>query len=294
MEDLANRAVNPTVLRGLMRKGRRSAVQARGLSASTISLWLTAVSSFYRFVTTRYTVRTEDGRERPLHTYNPALTVKRPKVESYAKADFLNAVDLRALLGAINRNRLSGMRDYALFLGYVLTGRRNSEWRTIQWHDLTARGTRIFYTWRGKKTERAKNELPPPVWEAIRDYVDAAGRLGAMQPGDFVFTALSDNATRLPDVSRLTWDGNQPLSASAVNQLLKRYARKAGLDERRMHVHVLRHSAAMLEEELGASLTSISRFLGHADPKTTMRYVEHLRGRPDSTWRDKVRLLGLD
>mgnify|MGYP001764560966 CR=1 FL=1 len=55
----------------------------------------------------------------------------------------------------------------------------------------------------------------------------------------------------------------------------------------------LRHSAAMLEEELGTGLAQISRFLGHADPKTTMRYLEHLRGEPDETWREKAALLGL-
>jgi integrase len=56
---------------------------------------------------------------------------------------------------------------------------------------------------------------------------------------------------------------------------------------------ILRHSAAMLEEELGTSLAEISKFLGHADPKTTMRYLGHLRGRPDGTWRAKAELLGI-
>ena len=89
------------------------------------------------------------------------------------------------------------------------------------------------------------------------------------------------------------WDGNRALSAGEVNRLLKRYARMAGLDEERIHVHVLRHSAAMLEEELGTSLTRISEFLGHADPKTTMRYLRHLRGEGDETWEGKMEVLGI-
>ena len=87
-----------------------------------------------------------------------------------------------------------------------------------------------------------------------------------------MFTPLADNATRLPNVDAGAWDRNRPLSGGATNRLLKRYARRAGLDARLIHVHVLRHSAAMLEEELGASLVSISAFLGHANPSTTMRY----------------------
>ena len=86
---------------------------------------------------------------------------------------------------------------------------------------------------------------------------------------------------------------NRPLSSGAANRALKHYARRAGLDPRRIHVHVLRHSAAMLEEELGASLPDLCAFLGHASPATTMRYLEHLRGQPDTTWQAKSRLLGL-
>jgi integrase len=178
VEDLGLRPLDPRVLKGLQGKGRRSGDQARGLSASTIALWLSAISSFYHFVSTRYLVRTPGGGERPLHGYNPAASVRRPDVRSYARADYLDAGQLRRLLAAIPRATVRGLRDYALFLGYVLTGRRNAEWRGLRWDDLRGRGPRIFYTWRGKRTEEARNELPPPVWDAIRDYLEAAGWLG--------------------------------------------------------------------------------------------------------------------
>jgi integrase len=271
---------------------------ARGLAAASISLQLSAISSFYRFACQRYLVR--DGRgEGPLHGYNPAAAVPRPTVEAYAGAAFLDSRELAALLGAIGRDTVAGKRDYALFLGYVLTGRRNSEWRAIRWGDLRGRGARIYYTWRGKRTEHAVNELPPPVWEAIRDYLEAAGRLTAIGPDDFVFTSLSDRAARLPNVDGAACEGGHPLSAGEVNRLLRKYARRAGLGQRRVHVHVLRHSAAMLEEEVaagtpGAGLAGISAFLGHADPKTTMRYLRHLRGDGDGTWARKCQVLGLN
>ena len=300
--DLGTRALDPTVLRGLQGKGRRPRGDGHGLSASTISLWLSAVSSFYRFVSTRYMVPSnyvspdrdpDPGGERPLGDRNPAATIRRPDAASYARADYLDASELERLLGAIPRSSVRGLRDYALILGYVLTGRRNGEWRRLRWGDLRARGERITYTWRGKNTEHARNELPPPLWKAIRAYLEAAGRLGRMGPEDFVFTPLGDSATRLPNVDAGDWDRNRPLSGGATNALLKKYAQRAGLDARRIHVHVLRHSAAMLEEALGASLASISAFLGHANPSTTMRYLEHLRGQPDTTWEGKARLLGI-
>jgi site-specific recombinase XerD len=95
-------------------------------------------------------------------------------------------------------------------------------------------------------------------------------------------------------VDPATWDRNRPLSGPTVNRLLKHYARRADLDPRQLHVHVLRHSAAMLEEESGAGLLTICRLLGHADPKTTLRYLDHLRGQPDTAWVQKCALLRLD
>ena len=61
----------------------------------------------------------------------------------------------------------------------------------------------------------------------------------------------------------------------------------------RIHVHLLRHSATMLAEELGTGLARISKFLGHADPKTTMRYLRHLQGDGDETWEGKLQILGM-
>ena len=290
--DLGKRALDPVVLRGLQGKGHRARGDGRGLSASTVNLWLSAVSSFYRYASTVYMVP-EPGGERPLHDHNPAAVVSRPDATSYARADYLDAGELTRLLGAIPRKTARGLRDYALFLGYVLTGRRNGEWRRLRWGDLRARGERITYAWRGKNTEHARNELPPPVWSAIRAYLEAAGRMKEMRPGDYVFTPLDDNATRLPNVDAGEWDRNRPLSGSAANRLLKTYARRAGLDPQRIHIHVLRHSAAMLEEQLGVSLPGICAFLGHANPTTTMRYLEHLRGQPDTTWEAKAQLLGI-
>jgi hypothetical protein len=58
------------------------ALAVHGLSPSTVALWLSAVSSFFRFVTSRFVVPSADGRERPLHDYNPTLTVRRPAGEA--------------------------------------------------------------------------------------------------------------------------------------------------------------------------------------------------------------------
>ncbi len=109
-------------------------MRLRGLSDCTLQQRVAGISSFYRYVTTEYTVTRADGKEVYLFDINPASGKSlRPHVEPYGKAISLGSAEARALLRAIKRNTLQGMRDYALFLTYLFTGRRNSEIRLLKW-----------------------------------------------------------------------------------------------------------------------------------------------------------------
>ena len=53
-----------------------------------------------------------------------------------------------------------------------------------------------------------------------------------------------------------------------------------------LRFHDLRHTAATRMVESGASIVAVSRILGHADLKTTMRYAH-----PENTLKDAVEKL---
>ena len=77
-EDLERRQVDSAAVRALERKGKRRPAGTVGLSPSTVAQWLSAISSFYRYVTPCFLVPSPAGGERPLHGHNPALAVRRP------------------------------------------------------------------------------------------------------------------------------------------------------------------------------------------------------------------------
>jgi site-specific recombinase XerC len=61
---------------------------------------------------------------------------------------------------------------------------------------------------------------------------------------------------------------------SAISRLLAYYARKAGLDEKLVHAHALRHTFAhRYLEKFPGDIRTLADLLGHKDLKTTMKYT---------------------
>lgn len=264
-----------------------------GLSQATVNQRVAGISSFYRFVVRNYRVTLPDGRETALRVDNPAESSElRVPVNPYGKTTHLGVVECRALLAAIPRCTVQGLRDYALMLGYLYTGRRNSEWRTIRWGQFEKRGHKVQYVWSGKGKKEQRFELPLTVWEAVLAYLHAAGR-AELAEDEYIFLAVTDRASCLPNVAGGYCRTAQPLSARQVGALTKRYARRAGLDPEKVHVHTLRHSAAMLRVEVGDDVEKISSFLAHSSLAVTQIYLHSLEGKQDDSWAKVDTLLGL-
>jgi integrase/recombinase XerD len=267
-------------------------LRARGLSPETIQQRLAAISSFFTYVTKTFTFVDPSGREQSLHHFNPALAVPRPKVNPYDKAGYLTPEQARLFLRTISRNTLQGLRDYALFLSYLATGRRNTEIRTLQYKNFEQSASQVWYRWQGKGRRR-RDQCPNPVWQSIQAYLDASGRLPTILPDDYIFIALNQNALHLPNVNTLPALPTQPISMSMVGRLAKKYARRVGLDPSAITVHTLRHTAAMLRKHAGEDIGQISLFLGHSSLSVTQIYLHKVEGRPDTAWLKVEALLGL-
>jgi integrase/recombinase XerD len=60
---------------------------------------------------------------------------------------------------------------------------------------------------------------------------------------------------------------------SSIRWMLTQYARKAGVSSGPLGCHVLRHSQATRQVELGTPLKVVGDILGHRYPKDTSRYT---------------------
>lgn len=200
---------------------------------------------------------------------NPAADVKRPR-NTDPRPKGLSTAELRALLEATPRTP-AGARDRAAILTAVLTGLRRSEFLGLIAGDIEAKAGRAFYSTRTKGGHMRYRELPAPAWQAIRRALIALGTpYETLEPADPLF----------------------PISGRGFSANLRRYAKKAGLEG--VTPHTLRHSAAKLRRETGASIEDVGTFLGHRSLHTTSIYLRQLEGESDPGWHGVAAALGID
>ncbi len=259
LDDLTTRRVEG------VRRGKRDWARC-GYAEATIAQWAAAISSYY----TAGELSTHSPR-------NPVLAVARPKATGYRTATFLTAEEVRAWLRVIPRDTPQGLRNLAVGLVLILTGRRSSEVCRMRWGELLREGERVWWL-RSRSTGREAERLPLAVWRAILEYLAAAGRLEDMRPVDFIFVAVSANASRLPSVAAQGAGEQRPLSEREVARLVKRYAQRAGLDPHKVTPTTLRYTAARLRREAGDSVTGISALLGisRASTRSLLRQADEV------------------
>jgi site-specific recombinase XerD len=280
--------------------GNQRVEESNKLSDESISQRIAALSSYFIYVSQKCIITHADGGVRPLFERNPVGPIQRKKIFQFGKAMALDSEQVTQLLSAIKSNHsITGLRDFALFSAYIYLGRRNSEIRELNWGDILDGGKKYQTRTKGGKDHYEKADLPKPVYAAIERYLIASKRLDTIQPDDPIFIAHSDRAKHLKTRSgRSVADdqytpGASPISSREVGRVLKKYARHAGIDDTKVHVHVLRHSAAMLRDEVGEDVKDISELLGHKNLNTTMIYLKHMKGRADISWRKVEALIGL-
>jgi integrase/recombinase XerC len=239
-------------------------LSGRNPGSITIGARLACLSSFYRFLIRMKVVAS-----------NPCDAIERPRVATGVPKG-LSAESVQRLLAVIP-NTPVGLRDKAIILTLVFTGRRRAEVFGLTVGDLTTENDRTYYAYRGKGGKTGRRELPAPAAEAIRVWLAATGRdLGTM-PAD---ASLWPNRRMGKAITSGTFYTN-----------LRRYLAKAGLPL--AGVHVFRHSAAKLRRDAGESVEEVSRFLDHSSLVVTTTYLRRLEGQEDRSWGSVAAAIGL-
>jgi integrase/recombinase XerD len=174
----------------------------------------------------------------------------------------VSTATLQALLDAAAQSELP-LRDVAIVALLADTGLRRTELATLrveQVHWLEADGKGCLHEVMGKGERMRMIPFSAAVGQTIRHYVDVR-RLYVQN---------------LPDTQELFVQQNgQPLQADSIYQVLRRIAKRAGVEDQVWNTHSLRHSFATHFWQVQRDTKSLSIILGHSSQKITEDIYVH-------------------
>lgn len=214
---------------------------------ATVAGICSALRSFARFLTANGQI-----------SVDLAPSLLRPAVRNGTRP--LRALpwdDVRRILRAIDQSTGCGKRDYALLLLMSTYGLGAGETLGLKLDDIDwcAATLRIV-----RPKTRVEFVLPllPAVAQSMASYLRYARPVHT--PTRYLFVQMC--VPHRP----LRW-------AATIRYLLVKYARAAGVSASYLGSHVLRHTQACRQMELGIRPKLIADILGHQDPQSTSAYL---------------------
>ncbi len=194
-------------------------------------------------------------------TVNPEALrffAKSPRVRQDPAYNVLTEDELQRMLGAA---RAGNYRDYVLLAVMAGCGLREAEVVGLKLSDFQDAGNdTVMLRVLGKGDKIRNVPISPDLWRLVQRYVLLTGR-----------SLNSHTDARKPLLtSRVGKD--KPLTTRSVQNIVKKYVRAAGITKP-ISPHSIRHTVGTNMAVNEAPLLVIQQFLGHTDPKTTMRYI---------------------
>jgi len=184
---------------------------------------------------------------------------KSPKVGQDPSYNVLTEEELGRMLSAA---RSKSTRDYVLLAVLAGAGLREAEVVGLKIGDFReAQDGQIILRVSGKGLKIRAVPISPELWQLVQRFVLFSGR------------SLTSHAdARKPLFTSREGGGDKPLTTRSVRYIVKKYANAAGITKA-ISPHSIRHTVGTNMAVNEAPLLLIQQFLGHTDPKTTMRYV---------------------
>ena len=196
-----------------------------------------------------------------------ATTVNPESLRFFAKSPRVrqdsayNVLTEDELLRMLNAARASNYRDYVLLAVMAACGLREAEVVGLRIGDFReAAADQVLLRVIGKGDKVRNVSISPDLWRLIQRYVLLTERS---------FTSYPDSRKPL-FTSRVGKD--KPLTTRSVQNIVKKYVRAAGITKA-ISPHSIRHTVGTNMALNEAPLLVIQQFLGHSDPKTTLRYI---------------------
>ena len=211
----------------------------RGINAASRARKLSAIKSFYKYLTVRTKQLTE----------NPVADLEYPKLRK-SLPKYLTFEQSAALLQAVSGQ--NQVRDYAILMIFLNCGIRRSELVGLNLTDVYEDRLRVV----GKGNKERFVYFGSSCRKAIDAYLPIRNK-----------QILSDNRALFGSRD------NNRISVTAVHRLVKKALLQAGLDATQFSALKLRHTAATMMLSGGVDVKTVQDVLGHENLNTTQIYT---------------------
>ena len=210
-----------------------------GLSAPARARKVAAIRSFYKYLTNKAKLITE----------NPMQDLDSPHLKK-SLPRYLNLEESEGLLDSVDG--VNQARDYCILTLFLNCGLRISELIGLNRSDIQGEALHVL----GKGNKVRIVYLNEACQAALEQY------LAVRRP----ITGRDEDALFLSQQ-------NRRISRSMVHALVKRHLLEAGLDSTHYSSHKLRHTAATLMLQNGVDVRTLQEVLGHDHLNTTQIYT---------------------
>lgn len=215
------------------------------LAPSSVARKIASLRGFHRFLVS-------EG----LSSVDPTALVETPRLpRRLPKA--LTVDEVFRILDSPSTREPLGRRDRALLEFMYATGARVTETIALDLDAIDLEERTAIVT--GKGSHQRVVPVGGHAVAAVMEYLPDRMRLKGNRPD--------------PGALFLSARGRR-LSRQGVWVIVKRHARRAGIEPGKISPHVLRHSAATHMVEGGADLRTVQEMLGHANISTTQVYTK--------------------
>jgi len=228
-------------------------ILSKNLSPTSMSAYLTAVRRFYD-----HQVSTGKISE------NPAKSVRGSGRPRRHLTDPISRADVDKLFRSVEPDSPVGLRDRAMLSLMVRAGLSEIEIVRANLGDVKTRGDKTVIFVQGKNRDY-KDEyvtISPTVKVALDKYMEQRGTSDAEEP---LFWGIGNRAIR----ERITTRG--------IRARVNHYFERAGIKKEGVKPVSLRHTAAMLAIEEGATVSDIKQMLRLKTTASAVQYFDEAR-----------------
>ena len=211
-----------------------------GLSASSRARKVATIRSFYKYLTNKAKLLTE----------NPMQDLDSPRIKK-SLPRYLDLEESVELLESVDG--ANSVRDYCILTLFLNCGLRISELVGLNVTDVRGDQLRVL----GKGNKERVLFLNEACQQALQDWLTERN----------VLTLIDKEALFI------THQNRRRISRAAVHKLVKKHLAASGLDSTQYSAHKLRHTAATLMLQNGVDVRTLQEVLGHDHLNTTQIYT---------------------